>query len=90
MRAVPAPRGEQGTLCNGLTVRGTQRLAAVEAYFPVEGRVVFARFLLEMPPMMGPTGVDATSLQSGDPLLEALNRKVDDAVATLGTIRTLA
>lgn len=84
------PRGEQGTLCNGLTVRGAQRLAAVEAYFPVDGRAVFARFLLEMPPMMGPVGVDAASLQRGDPLLEALNRKIDDAVTMLGTIRTLA
>ncbi|HTJ85047.1 MAG TPA: hypothetical protein VL400_25185 [Polyangiaceae bacterium] len=83
------PGGDLGTVCSGLTVRGAQRLAAIEAYFPMQGRAVFVRFLFEMPATIGPNAVDATELRQGDPLLDALNRKTNDALATLATLRPL-
>jgi hypothetical protein len=84
--------GETGTLCSGFTARGTQRLAVIEAYFPLDGRAVFARFLLEVPLGMAPAaaqpGMDG-SPGPADEMQAVLERKLADATAVLASLHTL-
>lgn len=84
------PTGDIGTICSGMTARGTQRLALIEAYFPLDGRAVFARFLLEVPSNL-PSTVPTPDGVAGaaDEMHAVLERKLVDATAVLSSIRTL-
>ena len=72
-------------------MRGGQRLAVVEAYFPLEGRAVFARFMLEVPLGFGAPQAPQPGQENGpgDEMQAVLSRKLEDASLVLASIRPL-